>query len=102
MRKSGVQVVDTNIDYDHDVKIGDGRLRSLAAQIRDTIAVDDLHVDHRKIVAIEGRVAYCGGANIGAQYFFHEPFDPGKDSRVEAEERKKRGCRSRGGSGTTA
>lgn len=91
MRGSGAEVVDTNIDYDHQVGAGSGRLRSLAAQIRDTIAIDDLHVDHRKIIVIDGRVAYCGGANIGAQYFFHEQFDPGKDSRAEAEERKKRG-----------
>jgi cardiolipin synthase len=89
--KSGAQVVDTNIDYDREVKVGDARLRSIGAQIRDTIAVDDLHVDHRKIIVIDGRVAYTGGANIGAQYFFHEAFDPAKDSRVEAEERKKRG-----------
>jgi cardiolipin synthase A/B len=93
MRKSGAQVVDTNIDYDREVKVGDARLRSLGAQIRETIAVDDLHVDHRKIVVIDGRVAYCGGANIGAQYLFHDPFDPRKDSRVEAEQRKRQGLR---------
>lgn len=93
MRERGVEVVDTNIDYDHDVPVGDGRLRSLAAQIRDTVAVDDLHVDHRKIIVIDGRVAYCGGANIGAQYLFHEPWDPRLDSRVEAEQRKRKGLR---------
>ncbi|HZR10795.1 MAG TPA: phosphatidylserine/phosphatidylglycerophosphate/cardiolipin synthase family protein [Myxococcales bacterium] len=91
--KSGAQVVDTNIDYDREVKVGDARLRSIGAQIRDTIAVDDLHVDHRKIIVIDGRVAYCGGANIGAQYLFHDPFDPRKDARVEGEERKKQGLR---------
>ena len=61
------------------------------AQIRDTVAIDDLHVDHRKIVIIDGRVAYCGGANIGAQYLYHEPFDPEVDARVEGTERKQRG-----------
>ena len=90
MRARGIEVVDSNIDYDHVIEVGDPRLRSLAAQIRDTIAVDDLHVDHRKIIVIDGRVAYCGGANIGAQYLFHEPFDPAKDARVEGEERKRR------------
>jgi cardiolipin synthase len=90
MRDHGIEVVDTNIDYDHVIEARDPRLRSLAAQIRDTIAVDDLHVDHRKIIVLDGRVAYCGGANIGAQYLFHEPFDPGKDARVEGEERKRR------------
>jgi cardiolipin synthase A/B len=90
MRSRGIEVVDTNIDYDHVIEIRDPRLRSLAAQIRDTIAVDDLHVDHRKIIVVDGRVAYCGGANIGAQYLFHEAFEPGKDSRLEGEERKRR------------
>ena len=90
MRENGIEVVDSNIDYDHEVHVGDPRLRSLAAQIRDTIAVDDLHVDHRKIIVIDGRIAYCGGANIGAQYLFHEPFDPREEAHAEAEERKRR------------
>ncbi|HET9753278.1 MAG TPA: phosphatidylserine/phosphatidylglycerophosphate/cardiolipin synthase family protein, partial [Myxococcales bacterium] len=91
LREHGVEVVDTNIDYDHVVQAGDARLRSLAAQIRDTVAIDDLHVDHRKIVIIDGRVGYCGGANVGAQYLYHEPFDPEVDARVEGDLRKKRG-----------
>jgi cardiolipin synthase len=90
MRENGIEVVDSNIDYDREVHVGDPRLRSLAGQIRETIAVDDLHVDHRKIIVIDGRIAYCGGANIGAQYLYHEPFNPSKDSRVEGEERKRR------------
>jgi cardiolipin synthase len=90
LREHGVEVVDTNIDYDKE-PAGDARLRSLAAQIRDTISIDDLHVDHRKIVIIDGRVAYCGGANVGAQYLYHEPFDPEVDARVEGDRRKKRG-----------
>lgn len=91
LREHGVEVVDTNIDYDKDVPAGDARLRSLAAQIRDTISIDDLHVDHRKIVIIDGRVAYCGGANVGAQYLYHEPFEPELDARLEGDRRKKRG-----------
>jgi cardiolipin synthase len=90
MRSNGVQVIDTNIDYDHEV-LCEPRLRSIAAQIRDTIAVDDLHIDHRKIVVIDGCVGYCGGANLGAQYLYHLPFEPGRDAQAEGEERKKAG-----------
>jgi cardiolipin synthase len=90
MRARGIEVVDSNIDYDRIIEASDPRLRSLAAQIRETIAIDDLHVDHRKIIVIDARVAYCGGANIGAQYLFHEPFDPARESHAEGEERKKR------------
>jgi cardiolipin synthase A/B len=84
MREGGVEVVDTNIDYDRVITIGEPRLSSLAAQIRDTIAVDDLHIDHRKVVVIDGSVAYCGGANVGAQYLFHTPFDPKEEAHAEA------------------
>jgi cardiolipin synthase len=88
MTAAGILVHDTNIDYDADLPHLDARLRSVAAQIRGGIAVDDLHIDHRKIIVIDGRVGYCGGANIGAQYLFHVPFDPAKDAKEEAAERK--------------
>ena len=84
MRDAGVQVHDTNIDYDHVIETKNPRLSSLAAQIRDAIDVDDLHVDHRKIILVDGKVAYCGGLNIGAQYLFHTAFDPTIDCRAEA------------------
>lgn len=85
---AGVRVQDTNIDYDREVPGAEARLRSVAQQIRGAIAVDDLHIDHRKIVIIDGRVGWCGGANIGAQYLFHVPFDASKDAKEEGLERK--------------
>jgi len=80
---AGARVQNTNIDYDAEVPIADARLRSVAQQIRGAIAVDDMHIDHRKIVIIDERVAWCGGANIGAQYLFHVPFDASKDAKEE-------------------
>src|SRR5450432_1206379 len=56
MRDAGVEVFDTNIDYDAPVIADDPRLSSLAAQIRGTISIDDLHIDHRKIIVLDGRV----------------------------------------------
>jgi len=91
MTAAGVEVVDTNIDYDHVPDHVNPRLRSISAQIRETIAIDDLHVDHRKIITIDGRIGYCGGANIGVQYLYHEPFDPAVDAQHEAEERQRAG-----------
>jgi cardiolipin synthase len=88
LREGGVQVVDTNIDYDREIPCRDPRLRSVAAQIRGTIAVDDLHIDHRKVIVIDRRIGYCGGANIGAQYLFHTAFDPRKEAHAEAKQRK--------------
>jgi cardiolipin synthase len=89
LRDAGAEVVDTNIDYDHVPANLNPRLHSIAAQIRDTIAVDDLHVDHRKLILIDGRIGYSGGANIGVQYMYHEPFDPHTDAHSEAEARSR-------------
>jgi cardiolipin synthase len=91
MRAAGVDVRDTNIDYDAELRVPDPRLRSIAEQIRKGISIDDMHVDHRKIVIVDGRVGYCGGANVGAQYMYHVAFDPAKDARAEGEERKQAG-----------
>jgi cardiolipin synthase len=91
MRDAGIEVRDTNIDYDAVVPGLDARLRSIGGQIADTIDLSDLHIDHRKIVVVDGRIGYCGGANIGAQYMYHLPFDPTKNAYDEGTERKERG-----------
>ncbi|HEX4339145.1 MAG TPA: phosphatidylserine/phosphatidylglycerophosphate/cardiolipin synthase family protein [Polyangiaceae bacterium] len=91
MTRAGIEVHDTNIDYDRKLPGLNERLESLSAQISDAIDIDDLHIDHRKIVVIDGRIAYAGGANIGAQYMHHVPFDPTKEAKQEGEERKNAG-----------
>ncbi len=91
MRAAGIEVVDSNIDYARVLKGIAPRLSSIAAQISSTIDLNALHVDHRKLVVIDGAVGYCGGANIGAQYMYHVPFDPEKDAQKEGSERKAAG-----------
>ena len=91
MTAAGIEVINTNIDYDRVADAASPRLRSIAAQINGAIDIDELHIDHRKLVLIDGLVAYCGGANIGAQYLYHEPFDATKDAQEEGEERKQAG-----------
>jgi cardiolipin synthase len=88
MREAGIEVHDTNIDYDAKHPGLHPRLQSIAAQVADAINVDDLHVDHRKIIVLDGRIAYCGGANIGAQYLYHVPYDPEKEAQREGAERR--------------
>jgi cardiolipin synthase A/B len=88
LTKAGVRVQDTNIDYDAEISVPDPRLRSIAEQIRGGIAIDDMHIDHRKLIVIDGRIGWCGGANLGAQYLHHIPFDPAQDARAEGDERK--------------
>jgi cardiolipin synthase len=81
---AGVAVVDTELDYGKIVETGEPELDTLATEIRESVKVNALHVDHRKIVTIDSRVAYCGSANFGAQYLYHVPFDPEKDAHDEA------------------
>jgi len=91
LEEAGASVKDTNIDYDLVIPTRDTRLQSVAAQVREGIAIDELHIDHRKLVVIDGCVAYTGGANFGAQYLHHVAFDPKVDARDEGESRKKQG-----------
>lgn len=91
MRAAGVAVVDTSIDYDAVPSVEDARLRRVATRLRKGIGIDEFHVDHRKIVVVDGRIAYVGGANIGAQYMYRVPFDVTKDAREEGDERKNAG-----------
>src|SRR5664280_2880438 len=88
---AGVAVVDTELDYAKIVETGEPELDTLAREIRNTVEVEALHVDHRKIVTIDGRVAYCGSANFGAQYQYRVPFDPEKDAHDEATAARKAG-----------
>jgi cardiolipin synthase len=81
---AGVAVLDTELDYEKIVETGEPELDTLAREIMRTVKVNALHVDHRKIVTIDGRVAYCGSANFGAQYQYRVPFDPAKDAHDEA------------------
>lgn len=91
MCDAGIEIADTNIDYDREIPGLEPRLASVAAQIKDTIEIDELHIDHRKIIVIDGHVAYCGGANIGAQYMYHVAFDPDLDAVAEGTARKEAG-----------
>jgi cardiolipin synthase A/B len=84
MRGAGVKVLDTNIDLDREPATGDPRLLDQARLIRETSRMDAAHVDHRKLVVVDGRVGYCGSANVGAQYLFRRAFDPRVEAKGEA------------------
>ena len=72
------------IDYSKIVETGEPELDTLAREIKNTVKIGALHIDHRKIVTIDGRIAYCGSANFGAQYQYRVAFDPAKNARDEA------------------
>ncbi|MEO8900719.1 MAG: phosphatidylserine/phosphatidylglycerophosphate/cardiolipin synthase family protein [Polyangiaceae bacterium] len=88
---AGVQVLDTELDYDKIVETGEPALDQIAREIREAVDVDALHIDHRKIITIDGRAAYCGSANFGAQYLHHRPFHPAVNACDEAEARRAEG-----------
>ena len=76
LRRGGVQVLDTDLDLDKPAPDGHPALLEQARLIRETSRMDAAHIDHRKLVIIDGRMGYCGSANFGAQYLFRIPFDP--------------------------
>ncbi len=93
LRAGGVEVVDTNVDYDRPAATGhpewDAEGARIARQVLD--AFDVLHTDHRKLVVIDGRIVYLGSANLGREYLYSEPFDRSLDAAAEAEARRARG-----------
>lgn len=91
LRAAGVHVLDTHLDFEKVIHTGEPHLDQIGHEIRETSKVDAAHIDHRKIVTVDGRVAYCGSANFGAQYLFHRPFDPTREARDEADEARKKG-----------
>jgi cardiolipin synthase A/B len=84
LREAGAAVLDSNADFEAPARTGDPVLLDQAHRVSKTSRMDAAHVDHRKLVTIDGRVAYCGSANFGAQYLFHHPFDPAVEAKEEA------------------
>jgi cardiolipin synthase len=88
---AGVHVHDTDLDFDHDPPTQDPALREQARLIHETSRMDIAHVDHRKVVVVDGRVAWVGSANVGAQYLFRIPFDPEVEAKEEGARAAKEG-----------
>jgi cardiolipin synthase len=84
LRDGGVLVYDTDVDFEAEVRTDDPVLLEQRRRVSETSRMDAAHVDHRKLVTIDGRVAYCGSANFGAQYLFQHPFDPAVEAKEEA------------------
>ncbi len=76
LRKGGVQFNDDQIDYNKAVSVDDPQYALDESAIRAAVQLQQGHIDHRKLVAIDGNIGYCGSANIGVQYMYHLPFDP--------------------------
>jgi len=39
--------------------------------------------DHRKIIVVDGELAFCGGMNIGQEYLYRHPFDEASTADAE-------------------
>ena len=91
LEAAGVEVLDTEIDYSKIVETGESEIDAIAREIKACVRVNALHVDHRKIVTIDGRVAYCGSANFGAQYQHHRALDPATRAEDEADRAREAG-----------
>src|SRR3954462_3434598 len=89
LRAVGIEVLDSNLDYDAEPKTDDPKPCEQTPLIKKTSRMDAAHVDHRKLITIDRRVAYSGSANFGAQYLFHIPFDPAIEAHEEADRARK-------------
>ncbi len=85
LRDAGAEVVDTDVDLDRRPETKDAALLDQWRLIHETSRMDAAHVDHRKLVVIDGWIAYVGSANVGAQYLYHHPFDLAIEAHEEAE-----------------
>jgi phosphatidylserine/phosphatidylglycerophosphate/cardiolipin synthase-like enzyme len=98
LRAAGVEVHNTKVDLARPPETGTPVFDADAEAIRHTVGLFGpipagipgpftvWNVDHRKIITIDGRVGYCGSANIGAQYLYHQPFNPAREAWAEAGE----------------
>ncbi|MCP5102026.1 MAG: phosphatidylserine/phosphatidylglycerophosphate/cardiolipin synthase family protein [bacterium] len=41
-------------------------------------------IDHRKMIIVDGKIGFLGGMNIGGEYFYEIPMNPGMDDEEEA------------------
>lgn len=92
MRQDGIRVLNSNMDFDRPVDELAEELREQRRLILETSRVDTLHVDHRKVITIDGSVGYCGSANVGAQYLHWWAFVPELKAKEEADRLRRIGA----------
>lgn len=89
MKQAGIEVINSDIDYHAAVgtDTDDVALQKDASNISATLsAFTPLVIDHRKLVTIDGRVAYLGSANFGREYLYHDPLNPLLEADDEAKD----------------
>ncbi len=91
LREAGVRCTTATSTSISKPPTDDPALLEQCRQIRETSRIDAAHIDHRKVITIDGWVGYCGSANLGAQYLHHHPFDPSREAKEEATERREAG-----------
>lgn len=92
MRAAGIIVLDNRISNSHR-----NNQMSTAARLRhdalmDSICIDWMHVDHRKLLLVDDEIAIMGGVNIGNEYLYFIAPDLSLDSIAEVEQRQSSGA----------
>lgn len=64
---------------------------ALRRELRQATCAGANHVDHRKVLIVDGRRAVVGGVNVGVEYLYNIPADLGVRMDLEAERRRKDG-----------
>jgi len=88
MKAAGITVIDNSIRFSHS-----NNQMSTAARLRhdalmDSICIEWMHVDHRKLLLVDDEIAILGGVNIGNEYLYFIAPDLSLDSIAEVEQRQ--------------
>nr|MCH9686144.1 hypothetical protein [Deltaproteobacteria bacterium] len=72
-----ITVIDSSFPYVEVAPQAEGEQPLAYEQLRRELPFFNVaRIDHRKLLVFDGRRALVGGANIGQEYLYEEPFDP--------------------------
>ena len=91
LRAAGVEVLANTSGVDFPLGNVSTEARAIQQQIQANTCVSANHIDHRKIVVIDGRTAFIGGMNVGGSYLYHIPPQANADMVEEAAQRAREG-----------
>lgn len=91
LREAGVEVRANPSGVDFPLEKTGPEARAIQKQIQANTCIAANHVDHRKILIIDSRIAFTGGMNVGDSYLYHVPPDREADMVEEAARRAREG-----------
>jgi len=86
---AGIQVLDNIAGLPKRSRVRNDGVAELEKRLREDIIFNFNHIDHRKFVIVDGKVAIVGGANVAEEYLYKIPPNFYLNMREASESRKK-------------